>query len=106
VLPDFQGVGIGNRLSEYIGSLFVATGKTYRDRTGHPGHVLHRMKSPLWRSTTKMGFVRKPGSKSLTQFVATASTSRLTMSFQYVGPANEIDARKFGLLKNRKAVTC
>src|SRR5262249_45343918 len=28
-LPDFQGVGIGNTLSEFVASLFVATGKRY-----------------------------------------------------------------------------
>src|SRR5262249_57232560 len=28
-LPDFQGVGIGNALSEFVASLFVATGKRY-----------------------------------------------------------------------------
>lgn len=46
VIPDFQGVGLGNRLSEYVASLFVATGKKYFDVTAHPAHVGHRARSP------------------------------------------------------------
>jgi GNAT superfamily N-acetyltransferase len=102
VLPDYQGVGIGNALSEYVGSLFKATGKPYRDVTAHPGHVHHRAKSPLWKVTRQMSRMRPQSKKtSLNRGVGTAKTvssSRLTMSFEYVGPARPEEARKFGLL--------
>ncbi len=102
VLPDFQGVGIGNRLSEYVGSVFRATGKPYRDVTAHPGHVHHRAKSPLWKVTRPMSRMRPQSKKtSLNRGVGTAKTvssSRLTMSFEYVGPARPEEARKFGLI--------
>ncbi len=102
VLPDFQGVGIGNRLSEYVGSLFKATGKPYRDVTAHPGHVHHRAKSPLWKVTREMSRMRPQSRKtSLNRGVGTAKTvssARLTMSFEYVGPARPEEARAFGLI--------
>jgi energy-coupling factor transporter ATP-binding protein EcfA2 len=102
VLPDFQGVGIGNALSEYVGSLFKATGKPYRDVTAHPGHVHHRAKSPLWKVTRQMSRMRPQSRKTtLNRGVGTAKTvssSRLTMSFEYVGPARRTEARRFGLI--------
>jgi energy-coupling factor transporter ATP-binding protein EcfA2 len=102
VLPDFQGVGIGNRLSEYVGSLFRATGKPYRDVTAHPGHVHHRAKSPLWKVTREMSRMRPQSRKtSLNRGVGTAKTvssARLTMSFEYIGPARPEEARKFGII--------
>jgi hypothetical protein len=35
-LPDFQGVGIDNAMSEFVASLFVATGKPHFSSTSHP----------------------------------------------------------------------
>jgi hypothetical protein len=95
-LPDFQGVGIGDVLSEYVGSLFRATGKPYRDVTAHPA------KSPLWKVTRQMSRMRPQSKKTtLNRGIGTAkrvSSSRLTMSFEYVGPARHEEARKFGLI--------
>jgi energy-coupling factor transporter ATP-binding protein EcfA2 len=102
VLPDFQGVGIGNALSEFVASLFAETKKPYRDVTAHPGHVHHRAKSPLWKVTRQMSRMRPQSKKTtLNRGVGTAKTvssSRLTMSFEYVGPARPEEARKFGLI--------
>jgi energy-coupling factor transporter ATP-binding protein EcfA2/GNAT superfamily N-acetyltransferase len=102
VLPDFQGVGIGNALSEFVASLFKATCKPYRDVTAHPGHVHHRAKSSLWKVTRQMSRMRPQSRKTtLNRGVGTAKTvssSRLTMSFEYVGPARPEEARKFGLI--------
>lgn len=93
VRPDFQGVGLGNLLSEYCASLFAATSKSYCDTTSHPGHVHHRYRSPFWKVTRKASFVAKPGAKAK----ATASHQRLTYSFRYCGPARAMDARRFGI---------
>jgi ABC-type nitrate/sulfonate/bicarbonate transport system ATPase subunit len=103
VLPDFQGVGLGNLLSEFVASLFKATGKPYRDTTGHPAHVRHRLKSPLWKATRGMSRMR-PGTTSgpitrTSHVKRTHATDRLTMSFEYVGPARPEEARRFGLIK-------
>lgn len=103
VLPDFQGVGLGNRLSEYVGSLFAATGRPYRGLTSHPAYIQHRLRSPLWRCYRAPKFSAggvKTSSRSLSK---TNSVDRFVGGFLYVGPANVIDARRFGILKEDQA---
>lgn len=96
VLPDFQGIGIGNRLSEYVGSLFVATGKPYRGTTSHPGFIQHRRRSPFWRTITKARLnPRHVGNCGMERSIRTGT--RMTWSFEYIGPANPEDCRAFGL---------
>ena len=101
VMPDFQGVGIGNALSDFVGSLFVATGKKYRDTTIHPGHVHYRAASPHWRVIRKPGLVRPEGRPTINRGVGTARTlsiDRLTMGFEYVGPSRPQEAKALGVL--------
>jgi ABC-type lipoprotein export system ATPase subunit len=96
-LPDYQGVGIGNAMSEYIASLFRSL-KKYSSTTSHPAMIRHRVKSPLWRVVRRPGMVSMPGkTSSITGMGATASADRITASFEYVGAAQPADARAFGL---------
>jgi energy-coupling factor transporter ATP-binding protein EcfA2 len=86
-LPDFQGVGIGNAMSEFIASLFAATGKPYRSVTSHPAMIHHRARSPRWRMSRSPSRVR-PGQQRSDRMVAldkTVSSGRLTASFEYIG---------------------
>jgi len=48
-LPDFQGVGLGNAMSELMAGVFASTGKPYRSVTSHPAMIRHRARSPLWK---------------------------------------------------------
>ncbi len=83
-MPDFQGVGIGNRLSELHGSLWLAKGMRFRAVASHPAVVVHRARSPLWRMD------RKPALQPVHTRVdvrAAGSQRRMTASFEYVGPA-------------------
>src|SRR5205085_6112910 len=51
-LPDFQGVGIGSAMSEFVAARYRATGRPYYSTTGHPALVRHRCRTPrLWRVT-------------------------------------------------------
>ena len=102
VLPDFQGVGIGNRLSEYLGSLFVATGKPYRGVTSHPAYVQHRLRSPLWRCLHRgrMGRPSDTPTRLGRELRRTVSLGRFTWSFEYVGPPNRDDAEAFGIVRS------
>jgi len=99
-LPDFQGVGIGNALSEYVASLYAAKGKPYYSVTSNPGMIWHRARSPLWfmhrkpqRTSPHKG--RHPNFRKLNKTIAAA---RLVAGFRYVGPARPEDARAFGLI--------
>ena len=49
VLPDYQGAGIGNRVSEFCASMFRGLGKRVFSTTGHPAMIGYRSMSQLWR---------------------------------------------------------
>jgi energy-coupling factor transporter ATP-binding protein EcfA2 len=98
-LPDFQGVGIGNAMSEFVASLFVATGKPYRSVTSHPAMIHHRAKSSQWRMTRSPSRVR-PNYRSNDQAGVcskTLSSRRMTASFEYVGAVREKITANFGI---------
>jgi hypothetical protein len=101
-LPDFQGVGIGNAMSEFVASLFVATGKPYLSTTSNPAMIHHRARSPLWK------MIRRPGLAGVhrgagTGMGATGSGERITAGFEYAGPARAEEAARFGLRKDPSA---
>jgi energy-coupling factor transporter ATP-binding protein EcfA2 len=84
-LPDFQGVGIGNALSEFLASVYIARGMRYRSTTSSPAMIRHRARSSLWRMERPPSMVRPQGKRAGRAGLVT-STSRLTSSFEYVGP--------------------
>jgi len=94
-LPDFQGVGLGNAMSEFIASLYVSTGKPYYSTTSHPAMMRHRAAARHWRMT------RKPQTATKTHkdpgLAKHGSAGRLTAGFEYIGPARPVEARRFGL---------
>ena len=97
-LPDFQGVGIGNALSEFVASLFVATGKRYCSRTSHPAMIRHRAASKLWQMTGGIAFGRKQTGQCVA-FNRSAALARLTAGFRFIGPANVEAARMFEIVR-------
>ena len=93
VLPDFQGVGIGNRLSELHGALWRAVGVRFRAVASHPAVVAHRARSPLWLMD-RAPSIKPPHAGR----VLPGSSRRLTASFEYRGPATSLtEARALGL---------
>lgn len=59
ILPDFQGMGIGTKLSDFIGQLHLEEGKRYFSRTSHFRFGEYRERSKLWRATSKNKVLRK-----------------------------------------------
>jgi energy-coupling factor transporter ATP-binding protein EcfA2 len=86
VLPDYQGVGIGNRLSEWLGAFLKAQGWRFRSTTSHPAMIRHRSASTLWRRDS-FGMKAQHAGKRIVGLRETASAGRITASFEYVGPA-------------------
>lgn len=87
VLPEFQGLGIGNRLSEWCASLFRGLGHRAYSATSHPAMIGHRLRSPSWRKV-RLGFGRSshpPRSRSRSQ--PNLAALRWKGSFEYIGPA-------------------
>ena len=101
-LPDFQGVGIGNALSEFVAGVMKSTGRQYRSSTGNPAMIRYRAKSPNWRMTREPSLVKnramtnsKGNAKSGTY---KAANNRLTAGFEYVGPRRIDDAKMLGII--------
>lgn len=55
VLPDYQGMGIGNKLSDMIANAYKNAGYRYFSKTANPRMGEHRNKSELWKKTSKDG---------------------------------------------------
>lgn len=53
ILPDFQGLGLGVRVSDAVATIFVAQGCRYFSKTSHPRMGEYRNNSALWRATSK-----------------------------------------------------
>lgn len=51
VLPDFQGLGIGGRLDDWLGQWLWDQGFRYRNVVAHPGMISYYARSPRWHST-------------------------------------------------------
>lgn len=93
-LPDFQGVGIGNAMSEFVASLFRATGKPYSSVTANPAMITHRAKSKSWVMRSAPAVQKWTQRLSLSKMQA---WNRVVASFDYVGPIRYEEARAFGL---------
>jgi energy-coupling factor transporter ATP-binding protein EcfA2 len=55
VLPDYQGLGLGARIPEMLGEIYIQKGKRYFTKTVHPRLGAYRNNSPLWKPTSKNG---------------------------------------------------
>lgn len=102
-LPDYQGVGIGTRLSDWLGSLFRGAGFRYYSRSSHPAMIGHRRRSVSWRTVAEMGFSFEKGSAKSSVKHWEGTSARLAASFEYVGAAME-SAKAMELLTEAKAL--
>ena len=91
-LPDFQGIGIGNAVSEYVAPLYSWKWR-YHSVTSHPAMIAHRVRSPLWRMRREPSRV----SAQPTKLAWTTSWDRITATFAYVGPSRPDEAAGFGI---------
>ena len=100
VLPQFQGIGIGGRISAAVAALHKADGCRYFSTTSHPGFNAHRRRHPeLWRVARAAGFAKLIPSGFSKLAIRTEDrgmewranrskiTPRLTTTWEYVGPA-------------------
>jgi ABC-type polar amino acid transport system ATPase subunit len=81
-LPDFQGVGIGNKLSEFCAALWKGMGQRVFSTTSHRGMIAYRSHSALWRMARAPSLNRR----DTTQIIKRA-TMRFTAGFEYIGPS-------------------
>lgn len=85
ILPDFQGLGIGNRLSETVAQMYIDKGCRYFSRTAHPRMGKHREKSLLWRPTCKNRTLRKDIKRERMFRGHWTDDKRICWSHEYIG---------------------
>lgn len=86
-LPDYQGVGIGNALSDYVASVVRSVGKRAISSTSHPAMIRSRAKSPNWRTARKPSMTKQGGKLYQESGLGKrTATTRLSAGFEYVGP--------------------
>jgi energy-coupling factor transporter ATP-binding protein EcfA2 len=84
VLPDYQGMGIGNRLSEHVAQHYVDNGYRYFSTTSHPAMIYYRANTNRWHMTRQPSRTAVPGKTSILSR-RWASSKRMTASFEYIG---------------------
>jgi len=103
-LPDFQGIGIGNALSEFVGSMVRAMGRRYYSITSHPAMIGHRGRSSIWRMThapsqLSPAMIGRTGFRSTRtrpmSSIARRTVGRFRATFEFVGkPMDREQAEK------------
>lgn len=82
VLPDFQGMGIGSRISEFCASIFVAAGGKVYTKTISPALGEYRNRSDKWRGTTFNGKVSQHAKYDKS---AKSRLERVSYCHEYIG---------------------
>lgn len=105
ILPDYQGMGIGNKFSEYLAELYVSQGYRYFGKTANPRMGEHRQRSEKWRATSSnLKNVKKvediteeeikrsirPKGRDATRTAIINRLTRLCYSHEYIGDENTI----------------
>jgi ABC-type lipoprotein export system ATPase subunit len=86
VLPDFQGMGIGKKVSEVVAAALVNEGKRVFTKTVNPALGEYRNASPNWRPTSKNGKIRNDVE---TDGRAINRLTRASYCHEYTGPPLE-----------------
>lgn len=105
VLPDYQGIGIGKKLSEYMAELYISQGYRYFSKTANPIIGEYRQRSNLWRATsTNLKKVKciddiseeeirraiRPKGRDSNYAAVIRRLTRLCYSHEYIGDENTI----------------
>lgn len=102
-LPDFQGLGIGTRLSDAVADIHIEQGLRYFSKTSHIRMGEYRQNSPLWRKTATN---LKDRSKSLRKYTGfnhwTVEKKRICYSHEYIGEDRKSYDPKYQHLYQRK----
>lgn len=86
VLPDYQGIGIGTRLSDAVAQIYTDQGYRVTTTIAHPALIRHRANSRLWRlmRVSKTGEDRQRHAARDGK-PRVSSAGRAVASFEYIG---------------------
>lgn len=81
VLPEFQGLGIGSKITEFVASIYKADGYRYFTKTVNPKLGIHRDNSHNWKQTSKNGRIIRPSASKLNK----KQKLRASYCHEYIG---------------------
>jgi hypothetical protein len=84
-LPDYQGVGIGSVLADYVGSIMKSSNKPVFRTLAHPAVIHAANKSTNWkmiRQPSRTAFAGSTTTGGVSKYLA---SKRITAGFEYVG---------------------
>jgi ABC-type lipoprotein export system ATPase subunit len=85
VLPDYQGMGIGSAISNFLGGICVSIGAKYYTKTINPALGIYRNKNTeFWKPTPFNNKIREQKNKNK---VWANLKTRASFCHQYIGPA-------------------
>ena len=88
VLPDFQGIGLGQIITDYVAQRFLDKGKQFITTISTPSFIHQRKKSNKW-ITTRLPSRTCAGSQNgkiqNKNIKGSTSCARITCSFKYIG---------------------
>lgn len=85
-LPDFQGVGIGNRFADYIAGVYRGSARRLYLTTSHPALTRSFARNRKWRMGRGASMTAAHGKGSV---MGPGQELRFTSSFEYIGPPVE-----------------
>ena len=83
VLPDFQGLGLGIKISEWCGGILLNDRKTFYTKTVNPALGLYRQKSHNWEATAANG--KSDKQEHIDKCSSMGGLTRPSYCFKYVG---------------------
>lgn len=94
VLPDYQGLGIGLAIDNWLGSYWYQRGWRYHNTVAHPAMINAYLRSPRWRlingTTTSVNRLQTKSTQLRKRRMVSAT--RPTYSFAYVPTKEDRDA--------------
>jgi ABC-type lipoprotein export system ATPase subunit/GNAT superfamily N-acetyltransferase len=87
ILPDFQGLGIGLKILNYVSKLYLTEHKTMYIRTSNPALYLGLQKNKDWFECGNSGTDRR----GQTMFTNGVKSNRTAYSFKYIGEKSKDD---------------
>ena len=83
--PDYQGLGLGPRLSEVVAQHYIDNDKRYFSKTSHPRLGGYRDQSDVWKPTSKNHMKRPDGSSDKRIMRWQIDPNRWSYSHEYIG---------------------
>ncbi|NDB58148.1 GNAT family N-acetyltransferase [bacterium] len=100
ILPDYQGLGLGSKLSDTIAQMYIDKGCRYFSKTAHPKLGEHRNRSSNWKPTSMNNVSRKSSYMGMassdkkrgayTGFDYNSHAERICYSHEYIGEGNSV----------------